>query len=1110
MRELHCSLLSEGKLGNIWKTACGYLVAGLVTLVAVSGSALAATDVHPMRFDHLTLDNGLSQSSVIAIEQDSAGFMWFGTENGLNRFDGYDVTHLRRERGNPDALRSDFIFALAEADDGGLWIGTNGGGLAYLDASRDVVKTWLHDENDTATIAGNIVRAMLLDSNGSVWLGLRNAGLDRFDPASGTFEHIDLGAEASVFALEKDNVGDLWVGTDQGVFRVASQDDSVTHFAHTDDATSLSGDRVRTIYEDRYGNIWVGTRGAGLNRFDRQTSTFTRFNHDPANSSSLSSDRVTTILEDEDGRLWIGTADGLNLMNRQAGTFTRFHRESDNGLSLGDNSVAALFQDRSGILWVGTLTGGVSKWNPRTWGLGLRDSGSLLADSSARPNVTSFATDRNGTLWIGTFGDGLIKRNRETGESVVYRHDPADADSISGDRVMSLELASDGSLWVGTMMGGLNRIDTATGRSTVFMHDPENPASLSANGIMAIHEDARGHVWVGTFGGGISVFDPATGEFTRYGADAATPGALSSNRVTSFAEETSGRIWVGTDAGGLNVFDPASNTFHALRYDANDPQSLSADTVYALHIDARGTVWVGTRGGGLDRVVGSSATPERVTFANISQRDGLSNDVVYGIQSSTNGEIWVSTNFGISRVNPETGKIIDLHRRDGLQSEEFNFGAHHKGTDGELFFGGQNGFNAFMPENLARNSAVPPVILTGFFLSNDPTRAGLPDNLEDGVELGYKDDNVSFEVAALDFTAPNMNQYMYKLEGVDEEWIDLGNRRRITYTDLDAGNYILRVKAANSDGVWNEAGLTLPVRVAPAPWETWWAYLGYVAAAAQLALFLWLSHKRKLRREEEYSYRLEQEVRVRTEELAHRNEELKKLAVTLQESSLSDPLTGLRNRRFVFEEVSRDLATIARKYGNERDGLDARDAADLVFMMVDLDNFKPINDTYGHAAGDKMLLDIRDVLLNTCRRSDFVIRWGGDEFVVIAKQAHAGEAEALAERIRHEIATSEFELPEGQIVRTTCSIGFSSFPLFRGQAEDGNLDEIINVADSLMYEAKRQKNAWVGMLDINRAVTSEGFELEATDPTSMLFMARRKGRVTRYQSRDHIQAVNAS
>ena len=292
----------------------------------------------------------------------------------------------------------------------------------------------------------------------------------------------------------------------------------------------------------------------------------------------------------------------------------------------------------------------------------------------------------------------------------------------------------------------------------------------------------------------------------------------------------------------------------------------------------------------------------------------------------------------------------------------------------------------------------------------------------------------------------------------------------------------------------------MPVRVTPALWDTWWAYLGYVAMFVQLVVLLWLGHKRKIQREEEYSNRLEVEVQQRTTELAERNNELKNLNTSLQESSLSDPLTGLRNRRFVFEEVSRDLDVICRKYDDEQLGLDRKDSADLVFMMIDLDHFKPINDTYGHAAGDQMLLEVRDVLLGTCRRSDHVIRWGGDEFVVIAKQANRGETEALAERIRSGIADHDFVLGDGQIVRTTCSIGFAAFPMFRAQADNATLDQVINVADNLMYEAKRQRNAWAGMLRISDAATSENFDVDSIEPTSMLFRARREGNLTRSRS----------
>ena len=366
---------------------------------------------------------------------------------------------------------------------------------------------------------------------------------------------------------------------------------------------------------------------------------------------------------------------------------------------------------------------------------------------------------------------------------------------------------------------------------------------------------------------------------------------------------------------------------------------------------------------------------------------------------------------------------------------------------------------------------------------------------EQGVDISYRDDTISFEFAALDYMAPAENQYRYKLEGFDKEWIELGNRRRVTYTDLHDGQFLLRVQAANSDGIWNEAGLSIPVRVSPAPWDTWWAYLGYAAMLLQLGLFLWFGHRRRVRREEEYSSRLEDEVRERTQRLVESNQKLRELNQTLQESSLSDPLTGLRNRRFIFEEVSRDLEVIRRKLADEDQGVDTKGGSDLVFMMIDLDNFKPINDTYGHAAGDQMLLDVRDVLLGTCRKSDFVIRWGGDEFVVIAKQAKPGESEALAERIRKKIAEHSFLLADGQIVRTTCSIGFAAFPLYRGQAESGDLDEILTIADSLMYEAKRHRNAWAGILSPSNASTSFEFDHEAIDPTSILFRAKHAGQL---------------
>ena len=1084
------------------------MVCAIVALMFCAVANAAESESHPMRFDGLTLDDGLSQSTVIRILQDSRGLMWFATENGLNSYNGYEFEHFKRDRGNPDSLINDFIYDVVEDSDGNLWLATNGGGLAMMERDSERFTAFRHDSTDANSIAGDVVRSLMIDADGILWLGTRGAGLDRFDPGSAEFTHYRFSEEGSqsrdaddIYSVYEDSDGMVWAGSEGGLYRLNPESGAIDAYKNDpQDATTLSDNAIRAIYEDGRGDLWVGTYGGGLNKFDRKTGSFRGFRHDADDAASISHDRIAAIFEDTDGRFWIGTSQGLNLMNRDSGEFTRYLRDETDASSLGDNAITSLFQDRGGILWIGTQSQGVNKWNPTTWALGLDNARQITADQKSQPNVTSIVEDEAGILWVGTFGDGLNAMNRTENTVTRLRHDPSDPNSISDDRVMSLMQSRDGALWIGTMTGGVNRLQAESGTNEIFRHDPSNPQSLGADGIMALFEDSSGLVWVGTFGGGISRFDPETRQFTNFTADPENPNALSSSRVTSFAEDKNGRMWVGTDAGGLNLFDPKTQSFHHFRNNPEDPKSLADDTVYSLNVDVDGTVWVGTRGGGLDRVIGDAASPANIYFSNLSETDGLANDVIYGIKIDNAGELWLSTNYGISRLDPKTGDVKNMHHSDGLQSEEFNFGAHHQSESGELFFGGHNGINAFNPQDVQANKQFPLIMLTGLYNAGRPIKSDTPVDETEGIEISYQDDVVSFEFAAMDFADSAKNQYMYKLDGFDKDWIDLGNRRTVTYTDLSDGSYLLRVKAANSDGVWNEAGFSMPVRVTPAPWDTWWAYLGYLAMFVQLIVALWLGHRRKIRREEEYSNRLEAEVEDRTAELAERNEELKQVNHSLQESSLSDPLTGLRNRRFVFEEVSRDLEVVRRKYADEDLGIDTKGAADLVFMMIDLDNFKPINDTYGHAAGDQMLLEVRDVLLSSCRRSDFVIRWGGDEFVVIAKQANPGESEALAERIRSNIANHNFSLGDGQIVHTTCSIGFAAYPLFRAQADASSLDQVINLADNLMYEAKRERNAWAGMLGVSDAATSADFNVDAIEPTSLLFRARHEGRLKQHGS----------
>jgi ligand-binding sensor domain-containing protein/GGDEF domain-containing protein len=952
----------------------------------------------PMRFGHVTTEQGLSQADVMTVMQDSVGYMWFGTENGLNRYDGYEIRRYERTHGQPDGLSHDFIWKIAEDKAGNLWLATDGGGVARWNRATDDFTNYRHDAVDANTIGSNNVRTLLIDADGSVWLGTRDRGLDQLDPASGKVTHFRYDAAKpsslsndSVYAIFADSAGQLWVGTDGGLNRL---DRASGEFARYQNSAarpeSLSDDHVRAIFKDRQGRLWVGTERGGLNQLNPATGGFQHYRHSPDSPTSLSHDHVRAFLEDADGRLWVGTADGLDLMDREAGKFTRFARDDTDPTSLRDNYIMSLYQDRSGMLWVGTRSGGVSKWNPRSWSLGYSDAKWLN-----HANITAFADDGHGHLWIGTFGGGLGLIDSSHGgiapQTSTYRHSER-SNSLSDDRVMALLVDRDEMLWIGTMGGGLDLFNPADGRFTTFRHDPADPTTLGADAIMSLFEDRDGNIWIGTFGGGLTLYDHSTRRFTRFAADPSDPASLGSPRVTAIAQDKSGAIWVGTDGGGLNLLDRTTGTFHQYRHDSSQARTLSADTVFALHVDHAGNIWVGTQGGGLDRVVGSASRPQAVSFINLSEADGLPNNVIYGIHSDESGDLWLSTNAGLARFDPGTGQVKSLRRSQGLQGDEFNFGAHYRGTDGTLYFGGADGYNAFNPKQLEEGQAPPPVVLTAFEKMNQPVQTGAPyDRLVTAV-LEHDDRVVTFELAALDYNAPGENRYTYMLEGFDAGWLELGNKRRVTYTNLDAGDYVFRARAISSDGVESENGLSIALRVKPALWATWWAYAGYGLIVLLVLGTVLRSRRKKHARETQYRKQLEQEVQARTGELAERNDELRGLNEKLTEASLTDPLTGLRNRRFVFEQVTKDVALIQRQLHDTIAGKSPQEVVDLVFMIVDLDHFKPVNDSYGHAAGDEVLIQVRDVLLSACRSSDFVVRWGGDEFLIIARHTSAEEA----------------------------------------------------------------------------------------------------------------------
>jgi signal transduction histidine kinase/ligand-binding sensor domain-containing protein len=815
-----------------------------------------------IRFDRITGRDGLSQNVVLAIAQDQRGFMWFGTEDGLNKYDGYQFTIYEHDPENPGTLSDDYVSIIYEDREGVLWVGTRDG-LNRLDHAADAFIRYEHSPEDEQSIGGTWIVSLCEDREGTLWIGTDDGGLDRFDREAGTFTHYRHHpgdptslSDDSVGAIYEDHEGALWIGTDAGLDLLDRNSGTFTHFqSRPGDRESLGGSEVSALAEDRDRALWVGTEDGGISRLDRSSGTFTRYQHDDGHPQSLAHDRVKSLLLDSAGRLWIGTQNGLDLYDPARDQFIHVRHDPGDPNSLSGDAVWSIHEDRTGVLWFGTYGGALSKYNRTIDQFALYQHKPDLANSLSDNMIWAIHEDANGVLWAGTFNGGLNRLDRESGQIQVYRHDPQDASSLSSDDVRAILEDHTGALWVGTG-GGLDRLDRGTGKFVHYRHDASDPASLSENRVSVLFEDSSGDLWVGTRTGGLNRFDWETETFVRYQHDEDNPNTLSSDRVWALYQDSAGKLWVGT-LGGVSVWDPDTDQFVRYLNDPDDPQSLSNDAVFGFYEDVEGRMWVGTWGSGLDRfdlVTG--------TFDHHTEKDGLANNVIYGIEADQEGNLWMSTNNGLSKFDPRTETFHNYDVRDGLQDNEFNVGAHFASPSGELFFGGIRGFNAFYPERVTGNPHVPPVVITAFGKFNETEREDLTPG--EHIELTYQDDLIFFEFAALDYTAPDKNHYTYMLDGQDETWIDAGTRRHVDYTNLRGGEYTFRVRGSNNDGVWNEEGATVTLTVTPPFWERWWLRGGAILLLAVGVIGgYWL----RVRSVEARSRELERQVEERSREL---------------------------------------------------------------------------------------------------------------------------------------------------------------------------------------------------------------------------------------------------
>jgi signal transduction histidine kinase/ligand-binding sensor domain-containing protein len=897
------------------------LALGVLLLTSVLGTNIPALHAQavrmppyapptPTRFETLSLEDGLSQNAVLDLLQDRQGYLWVATQDGLNRYDGYSFTVYKNDPDDENSLSLNSALQLYEDEAGIIWIGTWGGGLNRLNPQTNHITRFRHDPTDPNSLSNDLVAAIAEDGHGYLWLGTMGGGLSRFDRITKTFTNFRHDpqnphsiASDYVGAIYEDGEGKLWIGTGgfgtpgAGLDRFDPLTGRFTHYRHDpNDAASLSSDTISAIHPDEDGKLWVATggfslAGDGLNLFDPATGRTTRFVHDAGDPAGLSSNNVMSIYTDSQGQTWFGTwGGGLELLQRSDSGIAFVHHRKDPFLagSLSADIVWPILEDRSGVLWVGTINGGLNKINPEKQRLGLHRNHPDDPNSLSFDVIGGFYEDRQGGLWVGTWGGGLNLFDRAAGKFTRYVNDPNDPDSLSDNTVSTVYEDADGAIWVGTF-AGLDKLDRAAGKFTHYSHNPDDPASLVNDGVYTILPAGENKMWVGTLGG-LDLYDPATGEFTHFRHDPADPASLPDDQITELYQSPSGVLWIGTWHGGMAYLDPQAwaqgeARFVRFQHDPADPSSLSDNGVWAIHEDSNGIIWAGTQAG-LNRL-----DPQTGKFTHYLEKDGLPNSSVTCIQEDESGNLWLSTNNGLVRLNPAELHFRTYDVSHGLQSNEFNSGACLRSRNGEMYYGGVHGFNAFQPAAIRDNPNPPPVVLSGFRIFNRPTVIDLSGRTP--IELEHQENFISFEFAALDFHAPHKNQYAYRLEGFDPDWVDAGDRRYANYTNLPAGNYLFRVRGSNNDGVWNETGIALPVRVAPPLWQTWWFQTAALLMVAALLAggFRWRVHQVRAQ-----NRRLEQTVAQQTADLRREMEQRRQAEAALAHKAAGEAVAAERTR----------------------------------------------------------------------------------------------------------------------------------------------------------------------------------------------------------------------
>ncbi|MBX2990419.1 MAG: hypothetical protein KF749_04525 [Bacteroidetes bacterium] len=827
-----------------------------------------------LRFVPLNADDGLSQNTINSIYQDRSGFIWFGTQDGLNRYDGHTFKTYRHEPGNANSLSNNYIWAIHEDHQRILWIGSFGGGLTRFDPATEVFTNFTHDAKNPQSLSNNNVFAIAEYPEGTLWL-CTDDGLNKFDTRTGATSRYLNKTDNSTAARHTSAVAiqppeHVWASLSNILFRLNIATGTADTFRTAPATSTVMGFITQLTFRNDKLRIMCE---AGMIEYNVPTNTSSFVDRKEIADGTLSLRRV---LHDPNGYVWFGTNNGLVLCDSSYNTLVHATHESDNKHSLTNSFVLSLFQSREGIVWVGTRDGlnrlDAVKGNFQTLRRKTNSSNTL-----SHRTVRRAIEDARGILWIGTV-DGLDAYDRSRNSFTSFKHEPSNTNTISSSYILHLYEDSKQNIWVSTRGGGLNRLSFPNGDLTrvVVRRFPGGGAQglLSAS-VYCVLEDRSGTMWVGTQGHGLAKYVAEQEKFIHFSSASDGTGP-SHSYVYCMLEDRFGNFWIGTPTGGLNLFDRESGRFIYFRNHPDNPHSLSNNIVLSLHEAANGSLWVGTSGGlnkltiplrpHLFRHFQDSAGFETDSlFVVYGRHHGLPNEVIYGILEDGKGQLWLSTNRGLAVFDPRlTNPVIKLYdASDGLAGNEFNQASYFKNARGEMFFGGTDGLTYFHPDSIRGNTYVPPVVFTEFRLFNKPVSVSAKSPLRqaihrtDVLELSYDDYVASFDFAALSFVNPEKNKYSYKLEGFDKEWSPASTQHSATYTNLSPGDYVLRVKASNSDGVWNEEGASLRLSIAPPLWLRWYAYIAYVGMFVAGVMMFVRYRVRSARREMETETKIE-------------------------------------------------------------------------------------------------------------------------------------------------------------------------------------------------------------------------------------------------------------